>query len=62
MRHCIKSDEKNSERQVPFGPRVDFSDGSSTPTESTMDKLDKPNTRLRARLAEKHRTVWPGQH
>ena len=62
MRHCIKSDEKISERRIHFGPRVDFSDGSSTPTESTMDKLDKPNTRLRAKLAEKHKTVWPGQH
>ena len=62
MRHCIKSDEKISKRPVRFGPHVDFSDGSYAPTESTIDKPDKPNTRLRAALAEKHRTVWPGQH
>ena len=62
MKHCIKSDEKISERRVCYGPLIDFSDGCSAPTESTIDKLDKPNTRLRARLTEKHRTVWPGQH
>ena len=62
MRHCVKSDIKISERRVRFGPRVKFSDGSYAPAESTNDKPDKPNTRLRAALKEKHRTVWPGQH
>ena len=62
MRHCIKSDEKISKRPVRFGPHVDFSEGSSALTESTIDRLDKPNTCLRAILTEKHRTVWPGQH
>ena len=62
MRHSIKSEEKISEKQVRFGPRVEYSDGSHTQAESTHDKPDRPMTRLRAALREKHRTVWPSQH
>ena len=62
MRHCVKSEEKISERQVCFGPRVEYSDGSYTQAESTHDKPDRPMTRLRAALREKNRTVWPSQH
>ena len=61
MRHAIKQEEKVSERQVRFKPRVEYSDGSHSPDESTH-KPDRPITCSRAALREKQRAVGPTQH